>query len=292
MADIAVFLERYSIHSAEELDALTRFAAACTQRGHHCEFLFRPDLFYVPNFDALFIRALTDPLNSSYVASRLAEISGKRVLDDSNSIVVCCDKIHMYRRLMAAGVRIPRTIFMTKRALGTELAESVFQQLGTPVVLKAPSSSFSAYVEKVESVTEFLELAKRFTRRADRLVAQEFVPSSFDWRVTILGTEVLFVCKYLMPGDAWKIHATVNGRLQWARVEAVPTDSVDPALLELAVRAGQAIGNGLYGVDIKDHGSHYTVIEVNDNPTINANEEDALAPELYGKIVDYLVPPA
>lgn len=292
MADIAVFVERYAIRSSEEMGALTRFAAACTERGHNCEFIFRPDLFYIPNFDALFIRALTDPLNSSYMASRIAELAGKRALDDSRSIIICCDKIHMYRRLMAADVPIPPTQFVSKRSLSGELAERAFEQLGTPLVMKAPASSFSAYVEKVETVQEFLELAKRFTRRSDRVVLQQFLPSRFDWRVTVLGDEVLFVCKYLMPGDAWKIHATVDGKLQWARVEGVPIKEVNPELMKLALRAGKAIGSGLYGVDIKEHDGRYTVIEVNDNPTINANEEDEFAPDLYGKIIDYLVAPA
>jgi glutathione synthase/RimK-type ligase-like ATP-grasp enzyme len=290
MADIGVYVERYNIRSSEELGALTKFAAACSDRGHNCEFLFRPDLFYIPNFDAIFIRALTDPLNASYVAARIAEIAGKRVVDDSHSILVCCDKIHMYRRLMAAGIRIPKTIFLNKRDISRDSAETAFRKLGPKLILKAPSSSFSAYVEKVESIPQFLAVAKRFTRRADRFVVQEFVPSTFDWRVTVLGEQVLFVCKYLMPGDAWKLHATVDGRLQWARVEGVPVDSVDPELLDLGLRAGRAVGKGLYGVDIKDHGRHYTVIEVNDNPTINTNEEDEFAPELYGKIIEYLVP--
>ena len=64
----------------------------------------RRELRRIPRHDAVFIRALTDPLNSAYVAARTAELNGIPVLDDSRSILVCCDKVHMYRRLLAAGV--------------------------------------------------------------------------------------------------------------------------------------------------------------------------------------------
>ena len=51
-------------------------------------------------------------------------------------------------------------------------------------------------------------------------------------------------------------------------------------------RVGALIGRGLYGVDVKLLGRSAYVIEVNDNPTIEAGEEDAvLGEELYERIM-------
>jgi glutathione synthase/RimK-type ligase-like ATP-grasp enzyme len=52
------------------------------------------------------------------------------------------------------------------------------------------------------------------------------------------------------------------------------------------LKAAKQIGNGLYGVDVKQSGDKFFVIEVNDNPTIDAGEEDTiLKDELYRRIM-------
>ena len=54
----------------------------------------------------------------------------------------------------------------------------------------------------------------------------------------------------------------------------------------MATRASGLIGNGLYGVDLKQVGDRVLVIEVNDNPSIDHGYEDAaLGKELYRVIM-------
>jgi glutathione synthase/RimK-type ligase-like ATP-grasp enzyme len=288
MANIACFVERYTINKAEELSALTNFKIAAMNMGHQFEYMFRSDIGKIPDFDALFIRSTTDPMNACYVASRIAEMNGLRVIDDPDSIIVCCDKINMYLRLMRSDLPIPETRFLGKREMDRKIVQSLFEDLGSPVVLKAPFSSFSAYVEKVSDVHAFYETARRYFRRSSEIVVQQFVPSNFDWRVTTLNGEVLFVCKYVMPPHSWKIQHRENGHVEWARIEAMDMGAVDPKLIEIGLAASKAVGNGLYGVDIKQVNGTFLVIEVNDNPNIDAGGEDAKNPEVYERIVRYL----
>ena len=54
--------------------------------------------------------------------------------------------------------------------------------------------------------------------------------------------------------------------------------------------AANLIGDGLYGVDVKESDGKFYVIEVNDNPNINAGCEDAvLKEELYRRMVSIFV---
>ena len=54
----------------------------------------------------------------------------------------------------------------------------------------------------------------------------------------------------------------------------------------MALKAANAIGNGLYGVDLKQVGRKVLVIEVNDNPNIDAGVEDKIAgDDLYRRIM-------
>lgn len=288
MADIACFVERYTVSRAEELTALVNFKLAAHQLGHRLEYIFRKDIAKVPDYDALFIRSLTDPLNAAYVAARTAELHGMKVIDDPDSIIICCDKINMYMHLMRARVPIPDTRFIGKSELDRQAMAQLFEELGPTLILKAPHTSFSMHVDKVDSVPEFQEVARRYFRRADEIVVQRFVPSRFDWRVTTLDGEVLFVCKYVMPGSSWKIQRNDNGHIVWAKIEAVDPAAVDPRLLEIGLEAANAIGRGLYGVDIKEIDGEYVVIEVNDNPNIDAGGEDACSPKVYERIIRYL----
>jgi glutathione synthase/RimK-type ligase-like ATP-grasp enzyme len=292
MGRLAIFIERYTIHRSAEFEALLRFRAAAEELGHHADILFRRELKKIPNYDAVFIRALTDPMNSSFVAARMAELHGKPVIDDSRSIIVCCDKIHMYRRLAAARVPVPRTEFCGRGDVDARRAAALFDELGPRLILKAPNSSFSQHVEMASTPGEFTKVGERFLRRADRIVVQEFVESEFDWRVGVLGGEPIFACRYVIPEETFKILAIVDGKTRVCGVEAVPLPEAPAHIVGAAVAAANAIGDGLYGVDLKDVDGRAVVIEVNDNPTINADEEDRCAPDVYSKIVRRLLEPA
>lgn len=287
MAKIAIFTERYTIRDAAELTALTNFRMAAFDLGHQLDFIFKNELKYLSNYDAVFLRALTDPLNTTYVVARLAELRGMRVLDHSESIRICCDKVNMYSCLMREQVSLPDTTFLQESELTEANAAELFETMGLPLVLKAPNSSFSAYVEKVNTPADFVRVGKRFLRRADRIIVQQYMPSDFDWRVITLDGRVIAVLKYLFVQDKWKLMERGSGG-EWAKVVGVPLDKVDPKLSDVSLRAANAIGQSLYGIDIKEVGGDYYVIEVNDNPTIAAGEEDSANPEIYSLIIRYL----
>jgi glutathione synthase/RimK-type ligase-like ATP-grasp enzyme len=57
-------------------------------------------------------------------------------------------------------------------------------------------------------------------------------------------------------------------------------------VLEAALKATRPIGNGFYGVDVKERNGKGYVIEVNDNPSIDSGVEDKyLGEELYRLIM-------
>lgn len=287
VAKLAIFTERSTIRSSVELTALSNFRLAAFELGHELDFLFRNELDYLTRYDGVFIRALTDPRNAAYVVARRAEMAGMRVLDHSASIRICCDKVNMYARLMRHGVPVPETRFVDEGDVHETLAETLFEALGVPLVLKAPNSSFSAYVDKVATPDAFVAVARRFLRRADRLVVQQYLPSEFDWRVITLDGEILAVLKYTFVQDRWKLMER-GDHGEWARVEGIPHAQAADGLKRTALAASHAIGRSLYGVDVKEIGGDYYVIEVNDNPTIAAGEEDLADPDLYERIIRHL----
>ncbi|MCW8881535.1 MAG: RimK family alpha-L-glutamate ligase, partial [Sedimenticola sp.] len=57
--------------------------------------------------------------------------------------------------------------------------------------------------------------------------------------------------------------------------------------VDTALKAANLIGNGLYGVDLKETENGIVVIEVNDNPSIDSGVEDqVLGDALYEQIME------
>ncbi len=288
MSKLGIFVNRQTLSSSEQLTALVKCRDVAESMGHTVEFIFPVDIKKIPKLDALFIRANTDPMNTTYVAAKMASLYGIPVIDDPESIRVCADKINMYMRLMKNDISMPRTKFLSKKELDEALAGEIFEELGTPLILKEPSTSFSARVEKVSSPDELLKIAKRFFKLSDWIVVQEYIESRFDWRIGVINGELLYACRYIIPSETFKIQASVNGHIVYCDVESVPADQVPPEVIDLGIAAGNAIGRGLYGVDIKESNGRLYVIEVNDNPSLEGGE-DTHYPDMFRKIVSYLM---
>lgn len=290
MAKIGCFVEKYNFMDPDESGALQNFKLAATSLGHGFSFMFKENISEIPKYDAVFIRATTDPLNTSYVVSKTAYELGLRVVDDPKSIQICGNKIHLYQLFEKYNVPHIPTIFINKDEFHHKRIMNIFRTFGIPVVIKAPYTSFSKYVEKVSCETSFREVAEKFFRRSDVLVVQKFMPTAFDWRVGVLNGEVLYVCKYMMRKGRWKHGAKLRGkpRYVWGRTVSLRTDHSPLKLREVALKACEFIGHGLYGVDIKEIDGNYVVVEVNDNPSIYAGFEDCRKRDIYEKIIAFL----
>ncbi len=291
MARIACFVEKYNFTDPREDTALKNFRHAAEDMGHSFDFMFRNGISQLPKYDAVLIRATTDPLFTAYIVSKTASELGLKVVDDPESIQICANKIHQYELLKKHQIPHIPTMFVTKDDLHHRKLAHIFATLGKPVVIKAPYTSFSRYVEKAACETSFREVAKRFLKKSDVLAVQKFMPTAFDWRVGVLNNKILYVCKYMIPKGRWKHGAKLRGKptFIWGRTVSLKRENAPAELKNLALKACSVIGHGLYGVDVKESEGSYVVVEVNDNPSIYAGYEDLRNKDLYGRIISYLV---
>ena len=66
----------------------------------------------------------------------------------------------------------------------------------------------------------------------------------------------------------------------------MPIEDVPSKVLKVALRAANLVGDGFYGVDIKENGGRVFVVEINDNPDVESGQEDSiLKEELYLRIM-------
>lgn len=251
---------------------LRHWAKVAAKLGVEVEPITRRDLARLAEFDALFIRETTSIQNHTYRFARRAAQEGMPVIDDPVSMIRCINKIYLHELMSANGIPVLPTTIMAGPADFAKAAD----ELGFPMVLKIPDSSFSRGVRRVESADKLGELAKKWLNDTDLVLAQSYAPTSFDWRVGVLGGRPLFVVQYRMARGHWQIMKhKADGKVVEGGFTSLPLGEAPPAVIDIGVRAAQLIGDGLYGVDIKETANGIFVVEINDNPNIEHGVEDA-----------------
>jgi glutathione synthase/RimK-type ligase-like ATP-grasp enzyme len=276
--DMAILYDPAEVDSPSDEDAIRKFVRAAETVGIEATVIGRDDFGRLGEFDALFLRETTSVNHHTYRFARRAEAEGLVVIDSPRSIVRCGNKVYQAEVFARHGIACPRTVIFS-----SEDAKRVGEQLGYPVVLKRPDSAFSLGVVKAKDPAELEKHVRELFGAQELGVAQEFVPSGFDWRVGVLDGKCLWVCKYHMAKGHWQIRGGRSvEKPRFGRVEAVAPGDAPAGAVELGVRAASLMGNDLYGVDVKEVDGRYLVMEVNDNPSLEAGDEDAvLKDELY-----------
>ncbi|HNX57547.1 MAG TPA: RimK family protein [Spirochaetota bacterium] len=279
--DLAILVNENEKKPPSNKKAIDKFEWAAEKAGFNVEIIDKEDYDRLSEFDALFIRETTNVNHHTFRFSQRAEADGLVVIDDPSSILKCTNKVYLAEVLNHYRIPAPKTMIINH-----ENKDSAIKYLGYPTILKEPDSSFSQGVVKVVNREDFKRKVDDLLDKSDLIIAQEFVPTKYDWRVGIMNNEVLYVCKYYMAKEHWQIVDWHGGRAREGKWDSVKLADTPPVVIRTALRAAKPIGDGLYGVDLKMVGKKCYVIEVNDNPSIETGVEDAiLKDELYLKIM-------
>ena len=263
--------------------ALKNFTEAAREVDFFVETITCEEAERISEFDALFIRETTAVDHPTYQLSRLAHSEGLVVIDDPWSILRCANKVYLSESLAKAKLPSPKTSIFTR----SDLDRTNYDGFVFPLVMKLPDAAFSLGVRKVDNVDELRAELKVMLEESELILGQEYAPSEFDWRIGVLDHQALFACKYYMAQGHWQIYnwSAADPKQQSGRSEAIHVEFVPAPVIDLALKAAKLIGDGFYGVDIKQHGNRLMVIEVNDNPSVDAGvEDDALGQELYRRV--------
>ncbi|CAN5748831.1 ATP-grasp domain-containing protein [soil metagenome] len=181
---------------------------------------------------------------------------GVQVLNAPRAIEAAVDKYLALAKLEAAGLPVPET-WVGESA--TEALEA-FEALGGDVVVKP---LFGAEGRGLVRVSEY-ELARRAFHTLERLRAvlyvQKFIQHGADLRAFVLDGQVIGAMRRHAPEGDWRTNVAIGGR-----PEAI---TLDPLAERLALRAANAVGARMAGVDLlaDPAGGGIVVLEVNAVP--------------------------
>ena len=279
--DLAILHDPNEFIPTSDKKALQKFIQAARYNDMDAELITSDDYSRLLEFDALFIRETTRINHHTYRFAKKAQANGLVVIDSPEAILKCANKVFLHELLEKNKVPMPHSELLIDNAQIDFAA--VGERLGYPVVLKIPDGSFSIGVEKASNEHELRATAERLFTKSTILLAQEFMRTDFDWRIGVLNNRAVYACKYFMARNHWQIYNHAESvRHRSGDFECMGVHQVPKEVIKVALQATRLIGDGLYGVDMKETARGPVIIEVNDNPSIDHGVEDMhLSDELY-----------
>ena len=276
--DLAILVNPNDPAPPSNPKALKKFIDIAEKMNIYAEIIEPKDLSRLSSFDALFLRQSTEVNNEAYTFARKAQQEGIAIIDYPDAILKCCNKVYMAEAMNNANISTPKTVIVHSNN-----RNSVLDQTGLPCVLKAPDSTFSFGVKKAKTKEEFDVLVTEMLKESDLIIAQEFCPSDYDWRIGIIDNKPFFACRYYMAKGHWQIYnwKATDKNEQDGDADCLPIEDVPKNVIDIALKSAKLMGLGLYGIDIKVVDGKLMVIEINDNPNIDFGVEDAH----YGDVV-------
>ena len=214
----------------------------------------------------------------SLYVTQFCEAYGLPVINSATTAETCADKIKNSLALAKADVPTPETdVAFTKEAA----LESI-ERFGYPCVLKPVIGSWGRLMAKLDSRTAaeaILEHKETLGHYEHKIFyIQEFVNKP-GRDIRVVATDGEPVAAMARSSDHWLTNA--------ARGATTEQFALDDRVRDLGVRANDAVGGGLLGIDLMEVGDDYTVHEVNHTVEFKALDS-VVETDVPGVVVDWL----
>ena len=214
-------------------------------------------------------------------ASACLESKGILVVNKAHVSEICGNKLWSTLTLIRAGVPTPKTVI----AFTPESALKAAEEIGYPVVLKPLVGSWGRMVVALRDRDEaeaVIELRSHMNGSLNQIfyVQEKVKRPPRDIRCVVVGDRVIAaVYRVAAPGE-WRTNVARGGS-----TEPCPlTKEVE----DIALKAAQAVGGGVLGVDMMESPTGLLVHEVNSTVEFRG-AQSATSTRIADEIVDYAV---
>jgi [lysine-biosynthesis-protein LysW]--L-2-aminoadipate ligase len=214
-------------------------------------------------------------------ASACLESKGVMVVNKAYVSETCGNKLWTTLALIRAGVPTPRTII----AFTPESALKAAEELGYPVVLKPLVGSWGRMVtalrdrEEAEAIIELRSQMEGILNQIFYLQEKVRRPPR-DIRCIVVGDRVVTAVYRVSPPGEWRTNVARGGSTEPCPI----TKEVE----DIALKAAQAVGGGVLGVDMMESQDGLLVHEVNSTVEFRG-AQGASSIRIADEIVDYVL---
>jgi len=217
----------------------------------------------------------------SSILTLMLEGAGLKVINNYNVAETCSNKLATSIALAKAKVPTPRTFL----ALTSEAAEEAADRLGYPFVLKPFTGSWGRMVTVVRdrnTLQSLIEYKEELANPQEQHMyyLQEFVRRPpRDIRAIVAGDSIVACVHRIAPPGEWRTNV--------ARGALSKAFKPDAELKEIILKAAEAVGGGILGVDAMEPESGYLVHEVN-NTVEFKGAQSAVDTDIPAQLIKYV----
>jgi len=207
------------------------------------------------------------------------EYMGVRVVNGLQTVIVAGNKMLTTMALARDGVPTPRTLV----AFSKERALDAFTELGGRAVLKPVMGSWGRLVALLDSkaaAQAVIEDREEMGPIHQVYYLQEYVRRPpRDIRSFVVGDRVVAAIYRYQPPDDWRTNTARGGKAEPCQITR--------ELEDVSMKAAEAVGGGVLGVDAMETEDGLIVHEVNHNPEFR-NSVKVTGIDIAGHMIDYV----
>jgi [lysine-biosynthesis-protein LysW]--L-2-aminoadipate ligase len=214
-------------------------------------------------------------------ASAFLEAEGIRVINSSHVSELCGSKLTTTLALYKANIPTPRTAV----AFTPESAMEAIESIGYPVVAKPVVGSWGRMIVCLrdrEQAQTFIELRSQMEGIFNQIYyVQEMIRRPpRDIRCIVVGSKLVTAVYRIAPEGEWRTNVARGGSTE--------TCLITEQLEDLALRAAEAVGGGVLGVDMMEDKDGLVVHEINSTVEFRG-AQSASSTDIAGAIINYAV---
>lgn len=260
-------------HSVRVLDPL-RCYMRIASNGFGMHYKGRP----IADYDAVIPRVGASVTRYGSAVLRQFELMGSFTPNSSDALLKARDKLRCHQLLAAQGIDLPATVFGDN----PDDTQDLLAMLGPPPhVIKLNEGTQGAGVMLAEKPSASRSVIEALRGLYANFLVQEFVAEAkgADLRCFVVGDSVVAAMKRQAPKGEFRSNLHRGGSAKGVRPSLIEQD--------VAIRAAQALGLGVAGVDLIRSKRGPLVLEVNASPGLEGIEA-ASEVDVAGAVIDYV----
>lgn len=233
----------------------------------------------LPEYDAVLPRIGASVTEYGLAVVKHFESMGTFVANGSKGIAESRDKMRSLQVLSEAGVRVPTTV-LTRGAKSVRNALSAVKEM--PVILKVLRGTQGVGVMLLHSPMSVASVLETLNTLDEDVLIQQFLKESAgrDYRVVVVEGRI--VATMLRTAPVGEFRSNIHRGAEGSPI------TLPASYRRSAIRAAQAFGLGVAGVDLMEGPNGVAVLEVNSSPGFEGIEKTTKR-NIAAVIVRYVV---
>ncbi len=209
------------------------------------------------------------------------EFTGNRIINDFNSTIITGNKMFTSLMLSKNNIRIPKTFVSFNKET---FLKSFNDDFNSKAVTKPVTGSWGRMISLLNDYYAAMDVSeyKDYMYPLYQInYTQEFINDfDRDLRVFVVNDNVIAGIYRYKPGNDWRTNTALGGRAEKLKIT--------PEIEEIALKSAQAMGPGIYGIDLLESREGYFVNEINGNTEFK-NTVPVTGINIPDYIADYVI---